>query len=121
MQSLLSYKIAMGLFVFGFVCSALVSAGITGEGTLPTQTATVDEDYYQAVGDEVSEHGAIDVFAIPWLLITTAGALLQALVAVFTVLPMLMRFGMPAEFAMMIQAPIWIVYVKDVYTIYTGN
>lgn len=121
MQNLLSYRIAMALFVFGFVCSALVSAGITGEGTLPTQTAAADEDYYQEVGNEVSNHGAIDIFAIPWLLINTAKALVAALVSVFTVLPMLTTLGLPAEFAMIIQAPIWIVYIKDIYTIYTGN
>lgn len=120
MQNILSYRIAMFLFIFGFVCSAFVSSGIMGEGSLPAQSQNVDEDYYQQVGESVSEHN-IDIFAIPWLLFTTALALMQAMVAVFTILPMLVSIGVPIEFAMIIQAPIWIVYVKDVYTIYTGN
>lgn len=121
MKNLFSYRIAMFLFIFGFVASALVSTNIIGEGVLPINTPVSDQDYYEELGDTLQDQNSIDPFTAINTLMMCASALLSAILAVFTILPMLLTIGIPAPFAIMIQAPIWLIYVKDVYSIYTGN
>jgi len=122
MQNLFSYRIAMFLFIFGFVASAMVSTGIIEDGTLPINApSSGDDDYYTTLGNSLQDQNSIDPFTTINILLTCAAALLNALLAVFTILPILTTVGIPVPFALMIQAPIWLIYVKDVYAIYTGN
>lgn len=121
MQNVLSYRIAMFLFIFGFVASALVSTGIIDDGVLPINTPSSDQDYYEEMGENLQNQNSIDPFTVVNTLMMCASALLNAILAVFTILPILLTIGIPTPFAMMIQAPIWLIYMKDVYTIYTGN
>lgn len=111
----------MFLFIIGFVASALALTGIVEEGVLPFSTPSSTQDYYEEFGENIQGQKSIDPFTVINTLMMCATALLSAIVAVFTILPILLTIGVPLPFAMLIQAPIWLIYIKDVYTIYTGN
>lgn len=119
MNNTLSFKIAVGLFIFGLVMSIFTAYGLNPENSQITY-ATLDEDDYIDLSEDVQNKN-IGPFTAISLVFTIGGVLLDALWSVFTILPILLRLGLPLPIALLFQAPIWLVYTKDVFTYFTGH
>ena len=117
---MMSYKIALFLFIFGLVGGVIAEYNVFLIAPPSTIAPSITEQDAQEVGQGAAALGASPLY-FPLILIQLGGILLKALVFVFCVLPLLLGLGIPLAIGMIIQAPIWLVYVYDMFQLWTGH
>jgi len=112
------YKIILFMFVFGAVCSGINASGIFTM-TIPTQsTATVQESQITDLTN--STKGPVSPLSAVSFTMLFVGSILGGLLAVLTIIPLMMSWGVPLWVATIFQTPIWIVEVAGIYRMVTG-
>ena len=114
------YKIVLCLVIFGAVAGAINDAGFYTTKLPTTGNTGITEAQVRDLSQS-AQNTAVNPFSAFSLLLMLGGVLLNAFLAVITVIPLLMSYGVPAEFAVMIQTPIWLVTAFGVYQMYTGH
>lgn len=116
---MISYKIALALFIFGIIIGSVNSLGIFPMQVPGTSFSLTEQDV-RDVTEGAKAVGASPLF-FPLVLLQLGGILLSALIMVLTILPFLLAFGIPVEIGIIFQAPIWLAYIYDVFQLWTGH
>jgi len=114
-----AYTIALALFAFGFVTGGLNGLGIF-DATLPTSGATLTEAQVTEITAGATAGGASPLQPISSLL-TMGGILWEGIKTAVTIIPLLTSYGVPPTVALLIQGPIWFVYVAGIVQFFTGR
>ena len=112
------YAILLCLFIFGFV-----TAGINESGMFAQQMPATDIGFNESDVQEITE-GTQGIGTNPVSALAMIAMFLRifasAVLALITILPILMSWGVPVWAAMMIQGPVWLVEVVGLYQFATG-
>lgn len=112
------YKIMLVIFTFGAVAGAINAFGL--------YSAKVPETGFElseaSVTDltQATNEVALGPFTVISILLTVGRVLASGFLAVLSIIPMLMQYGVPAIAAAMVQAPVWLVEAWGLYQFYTG-
>ena len=113
------YLVLMSLFVFGSVCTMLNTSGILPTA-LPVQSqATISQTQITDLSN-TTKGNVNPLFELSFMAVFV-GSVWGGLVSMFTILPLLSAFGIPAYIGVMIQGPIWLVEVFGLYYLLTGK
>lgn len=119
---MLSYKIALGLFIIGFVFSGIQESGMYSTVVLPNTGITISKSDAEAVAASSQQEGLNPYFMIS-LAMKFGRVILTAFATVLTILPLMMYY-LPASMlwiAMMFQGPIYLVYIVDIADWWRGT
>lgn len=114
------YKVMLCLFIFGLVAGAINESGLSSTVTIPASNVEITEQDAEDLTAGVGTSG-INALSLISVVFTFAKVIGSAALAVFTVLPLLISFGVPEYIAVVIQSPIWIVEIFGLYQLYTGH
>jgi hypothetical protein len=114
-----AYTIALAIFAFGFITGGLNGLGIF-DVALPTSGATLTEAQVTEITEGATSGGASALQPISSLF-TLGGILWEGLKTALTIIPLLTSYGVHPAVAMLIQGPIWFVYVAGVVQFFTGR
>ena len=113
------YTILLTLFIFGFVTS-----GLNESGMFKKQMPETEIGFTDAQVKEITE-GAKAAGTNPVSAIALIGSFFRvfasAVLALITILPILISWGVPIWAGMMIQGPVWLVEVAGLYQWATGH
>lgn len=113
------YSILLFLFIFG-----LVSEGINVSGLFDVKVPTTESNFEEANVQELTEGVAntglnpITGFVI---ILTFFRVFASAVLAIITIIPILLSWGVPLWLGAMVQSPIWLVEVAGFYQLATGH
>jgi hypothetical protein len=114
------YKIMLCLVVFGAVNGAIDSLQIYSYKTPQQEVGGIGQAEVTDLSNTMS--GApLNPFTAYFVLTTIIRVLGSAALALLTVIPFLMAWGIPFAFALMIQTPIWLVMAWGFYEMWTGH
>lgn len=113
------YKIALCLFIFGAVITGLNSSGLF-PATLPE--AGINQ-YDQATVEDLSgsASGELNPLFTLGIIQVFVSSVIAGVIAVLSIIPLMMQFGVPLWMAMMIQGPIWFVCAWDLFSVLKGQ
>lgn len=114
-----AYTIALALFAFGFVTGAVNALGIFTVA-LPGSDMVLEESQVTEITASAISGGASPLYPIT-VLFTLGGIFFEALKTALTIIPLFVSYGIDPIVAMMIQGPIWLVYVTAVVQFFTGR
>ena len=114
------YKIVLCLVIFGATSAAIEDAGFYPVHLPHTGNTGITEAQVTDLSNAAS-NTPVNAFSAFSLLMMLAHVLGSAFLAVLTVIPVLTAYGIPMEFAIMIQTPIWLVTAFGFYQMYTGH
>ena len=114
------YRIVLCLVIFGAASAAIEDAGFYPVHLPQTGNTGITEAQVTDLSNAAS-NTPVNAFSAFTLLTMLGHVLLSAFLAVITVIPFLTAYGVPMEFAVMIQTPIWLVTAFGVYQMYTGH
>ena len=112
------YSIVLFLVIFGSVTGAIDEIGIFGTDIAYTDTG-VNESLVDEVGAATQD--ASWLFWIPMMIYRLGGILFHAFAGAITVIPLFMKYGVPAPIIAMIQVPIWLVYAVGIIQFVVGR
>ena len=113
------YSIVLFLVIFGSVTGAIDEIGIFGTDIAYTGTG-VNESLVEEVEEATQSHASW-LFWIPIMIYRLVGILFHAFAGAITVIPLFMKYGVPAPIIAMIQVPIWLVYAVGIIQFVTGR
>ena len=114
------YKIMLCLTVFGAVSGMMNTLNFYGLQSPETGNPGITEE--QATGMAASvTNSPLNMITGYFVLMALLNILLSAALALITVIPFLMAWGVPLELATAIQVPIWLVMAWGVYEMWTGH
>jgi len=113
------YKFMLVLFIFGAVCGAVNAAGLY-DTALPESGVTMDEADIVDLTGSMSDT-TVNAFTPITMMMTCGKVLMSGMLAIVTIIPLMMSFGVPGVWAAMIQTPIWLIEGWGVYEFYTGH
>ena len=113
------YKIVLFLLILGGVSHAINASGIFPV-TVPEQTI-VGPDQAQITDITNSSRGPLSPLADVSMLALFVGSIMSAVLAVFTIIPLGMAWGIPFWIMGIFQAPLWWIEVTGVYSWWTGK
>lgn len=116
-----AYTIALALFTFGFIVGMINSIALF-DVTLPDSSGGADlsESEVRELTDSASS-GPLSVLQSISALFMLGGVFFQALLSALTIMPLLLSYGVHPAVALMIQGPIWLVYVVALVQFFTGR
>jgi len=114
-----AYTLALALFTFGFVVGAINGIAIF-DTQLPGTTSTFGEAQVSEMTNE-SLNGEVSALQQISSIFEMGAVFFEGLKTSLTVMPLLMSYGVPALVAMMIQGPIWMVYMVALVQFVTGR
>ena len=114
------YKLVLCLFIFGLVAGAINESGLSSTVTIPASNVEITEADAESLTEGVGTTG-INALSLISVVFTFGKVIGSAVLAVFTVLPLLLSFGVPELIAVVIQTPIWLVEIFGLYQLYTGH
>lgn len=114
------YKIMLCLTVFGAVAGMMNTLNFYGLQSPTTGNPGVTEEQATEVTGAVS-NSPLNMFTGYFVLMLLLNVLGSAALALVTVIPFLVAWGVPVELATAIQVPIWLVLAWGVYEMWTGH
>lgn len=114
------YKVMLCLFIFGLVAGAVNESGLSATVTVPYSNVEITEADAQDLTEGIG-NGGINALSLISAVFVFGRVIGSAALAVFTILPILLAFGVPEWIAIIIQAPIWLVEIIGLYQLYTGH
>jgi hypothetical protein len=114
-----AYSIMLFLFILGSV-SGFVNEVALFDAALPVSAShAVTAGEVTELTQTVADSGLNPLFMF-FVIVTFIKVLASGLIAVATILPLLLGYGVPAALAVAIQGPIWIVELFGIYQLITG-
>ena len=113
------YTILLTLFIFGFV-----TAGINESGMFSHQLPETEMNFNDTSVSEVTkgvEAVGTNPLSVVSMVIVFFRVLASAVLALVTILPILMSWGVPIWAGMMVQGPVWFVEFIGFYQAATGH
>lgn len=114
------YKIMLVLVVFGAVNGAIDATGLYTLRTPQSETNGIGQAEVTDLSNTMSG-SPLNPFTAYFMLTTAMRILLTAALALVTVIPFLMAWGVPFLIAVAIQTPIWLVMAWGIYEMATGH
>jgi len=117
-----AYTIALALFSFGFVVGCInglalydvtLPGGIEDSGMTETQVEEITEGFVDG--------GVLSPIQSIQALYMLGGVLFSALKTALTIIPFLLAYGVHPMVALMIQGPIWLVYIVAIVQFFSGR
>ena len=114
-----AYSIFLFLFIFGAVTGSINNAGIFDVKLPQSNVQTISQAEVMDLSNTASTAG-LNPFFIFYIIQTFGKVLFTGILTCATILPLMVQYGIPANYAMMIQAPVWIVEAFGIYQLITG-
>lgn len=114
------YKLALVLMIFGASSAAIQDIGIYPIEVPQTDAVGIREADVRALSNNTAGTPA-GAFSGWVVLMMILHVLLTAFMALVTIIPILLEYGVPIEFAVLIQTPIWLVFAWGLYQMHTGH
>lgn len=116
-----AYTLALALFTFGFVVG-MVNGIDLFEVKLPDSSGggEITESQVQELTDSATS-GPLSPLQSIAALFMLGKVLMDAMISALTIMPLLLSYGVHPLVALMIQGPIWLVYVVALVQFFTGR
>ena len=116
-----AYTIALALFTFGFVIGMINGLDLY-EVKLPDSSggADISESQVQDLTSAATS-GTLSPLQSIAALFMLGGVLFEAIKSALTIMPLLLSYGVHPLVALMIQGPIWLVYIVALVQFFTGR
>jgi len=114
------YDIALFIFIFSFVSGAINGMGLF-DVNLPGQHIDITEANVNEITDSMQN---VDVLGVAFFMMAVwqvLGVILTAFTTALTIIPLLSQYSVPLEVSVMIQGPIWLVYVWGILQYWSGR
>jgi len=114
-----AYSAALFMIVFGAILGMINAIALTPD-TVPEHNVGLGKAEVQELTEGATSS---DVSALqPYEIATSVGGvLLSGLVMALTIVPLLLSLGVPADIAILLNAPIWFVYGWGMLQLMTGR
>ena len=113
-----AYSVMLFIFIFGFVSGAIQESGLFVPN-VPQQKSAFNQAEITELGKGAADQGLNPLFMYG-IIAMFAKVLFSGMLALLTIIPMLLAWGIPVWIGMMFQAPLWLMEASGFYQMLTG-
>ena len=121
------YSVVIALFVFGFVCQALVEIG--GLSAIPVSKASISEAQVTDLQNGMTDAAALGPLFPYQIIVTFIRVIGMGVIAIFSILPLFLQYTgalhisplVAIPVGMIIQGPLWWVEINGLYQMTSGH